>query len=429
MFRSLRLVVAALSSSVLLTACGSEGVGPSVPPTQTSASATTTSTRVGYPDAAMALVGPTEVVFDWSRDRCDEGDIPDLPARAFRDASGTVQVIATSDTSRRFVGADLGGIKRDCRVVMSSASDPNPAHYADRSWLASPYTEDGQTIYALVHNEYHGHEHPGMCPQADYFPCWYNSVTLAVSHDRGATYGPVAAPPGHLVATLPQRYAAGAGPSGVFEPSNIIKGRDGLYYAFVRIDEANSDQQRICLMRTASLADPSSWRAYDGDDFTAAFIDPYRQAPVSTVLCAPIDPDHLGVMAGSVTFNTYLNQYVLVGTTAVHAGGRDAWGVLYALSDDLIHWQPRRLLFEAELPWTYQPGDANVYLYPSLLDPASPDRNFSTTGQTAFVYVTRFNTRAAGNTLGTLNRDLVRIPVAFFPTTAQAQAQAVPFRA
>jgi hypothetical protein len=87
------------------------------------------------------------------------------------------------------------------------------------------------------------------------------------------------------------------------------------------------------------------------------------------------------------------------------------------------------LLFEAELPWTYQPGDPNVYLYPSILDPASADRNFSTTGQTAFLYLTRFNTREAGNTLGTLNRDLVRIPVAFFPDAAKAQAEAVPFHA
>jgi hypothetical protein len=268
-----------------------------------------------------------------------------------------------------------------------------------------------------------------MCPQAEYFPCWYNSITLAVSTDSGATYRPAATPPEHLVATLPRRYTAGAGPSGVFEPSNIVKGPGGLYYAFVRIDETNSEQQLICLIRTDTLGDASTWRAYDGSDFTVAFVDPYRQPEAATVPCAPIDPDHLGVMASSITFNTYLNQFVLVGATAIHVGGRDVWGVQFALSDDLIHWQPRQLLFEAELPWTYEPGDANVYLYPSLLDPASPDRNFGTTGQTAFIYLTRFNTREAGNTLGTLNRDLVRIPVTFFPTKAQAQAGAVPFRA
>jgi hypothetical protein len=181
-------------------------------------------------------------------------------------------------------------------------------------------------------------------------------------------------------------------------------------------------------MRTSALADPASWRAYDGSGFTIAFVDPYREPESTPVPCAAIDPDHLGAMAGSVTFNTYLSQYLIVGTTAVHIDGREVWGVLYALSDDLIHWQSRRLLVEVEMPWTYQPGDANVYLYPALLDPASPDRNFDTTGKTAYLYLTRFNTRESGDTLGTLNRDLVRIPVELFPTAAQAQAAAVPFQ-
>jgi hypothetical protein len=38
------------------------------------------------------------------------------------------------------------------------------------------------------------------------------------------------------------------------EPSSIIKGRDGAYYAFIRIDEYRSDQQRVCLLRTTDLA-------------------------------------------------------------------------------------------------------------------------------------------------------------------------------
>jgi hypothetical protein len=421
-----------LAASLLLilpfAACQAADDKTAVSPTTVSSAPSTSPPAATFPAAALAIVGPAEVVFDWSRDRCDETDIPDLPARAFRDSTGQVQVIAAHETNRRFLGADLNHISRDCRVVMHSATDAQPSRYADRSWLAAPYTEDGKTIVALVHNEYHGHEHAGMCPQADYFPCWYNSITLAVSDDGGASYAPAAAPPEHLVATLPQRYVAGAGPSGVFEPSNIIKGRDGFYYVFVRIDETSSDQQRICLMRTTTVADPASWRAYDGNGFTIAFVDPYREPESTTVPCAAIDPNHLGAMASSVTFNTYLNQYLIVGTTAVHIDGREVWGVLYALSDDLIHWQSRRLLVEVEMPWTYQPGDANVYLYPALLDPASPDRNFETTGKTAFVYLTRFNTRESGNTLGTLNRDLVRIPVELFPTAAQAQAAAVPFQ-
>lgn len=384
-------------------------------------------TEVAVP--ALAVTGRTETVFDWTSDRCATDDIPDVAARAFRDATGRVQVIASHYENRRFVGATLDDIRRECRIIMRSSMQADPAAYSDRAWLSAPYTEDGKTIVALVHHEYQGHQHPNRCPPAEYYPCWYNSITLAISTDSGRAYEPAAAPPRHFVAGLPHRYEPGAGPYGIFEPSNIIKGRDGGYYAFVRVDEHRSDEQRICLMRTSTLRDPASWRAWDGSDFSVAFIDPHRREPAgrSEPACAAISPGELGVMASSVTYNTYLDRYVMVGVTAIHAGGREVWGVLYAFSDDLITWQPRQLLFEVELPWTYRPGDDNVYLYPALLDPASPSRNFETTGKTAYLYLTRFNARGAGDTLDTLDRDLVRVPVEFFPSAEEAASAAVPF--
>jgi hypothetical protein len=51
-----------------------------------------------------------------------------------------------------------------------------------------------------------------------------------------------------------------------------------------------------------------------------------------------------------------------------------------------------------------------MYLYPALLDPASTSRNFETTGKTAYLYYTRHNFGQ-----GSLDRDLIRISVEFFP--------------
>jgi hypothetical protein len=112
---------------------------------------------------------------------------------------------------------------------------------------------------------------------------------------RASLTGPAQTPPGHLIAALPHRYEAGAGPYGVFEPSNIIKGRDGHYYAYVRVDECRSDQQRICLMRTASIAIPASWRAWDGSDFTLELGSPYRRGERTGAAkpCAGVDSDRL----------------------------------------------------------------------------------------------------------------------------------------
>jgi hypothetical protein len=224
---------------------------------------------------------------------------------------------------------------------------------------------------------------------------------------------------------LPKEYEAGAGPYGVFEPSNISK-KDDFYYLFARIDEFKSDTQRICLMRTDDLSDPTSWRAWDGSDFTIETVNPYLEpkAAESTQACAALDGD-LGVMDSSITFNTYLNKYVMVGSTAVHIDGQEVWGVLYAFSDDLINWQPRQLLFEMPLPWTFEPGDTNVYLYPSLIDPNSDSRNFETTGKTAYLYLTRFNNYTVGNPL---DRDLIRVPVEFFKAEDEAAQAEVPFQ-
>jgi hypothetical protein len=106
----------------------------------------------------------------------------------------------------------------------------------------------------LIHHEYHGWEHSSDCPPPNHFPCWFNSITKAVSTDGGDAFRDIVAPPDHLVATLPERFRVGAGTSGVFEPSNIIK-KDGYKYSFMRIDEFDSDQKRICFMRTNDLSD------------------------------------------------------------------------------------------------------------------------------------------------------------------------------
>ncbi len=423
-------VTAVAITVLLLSACGTSArrvaATPSPSATSPAASPATTAPAPAFADPALTTVGKTQTVYDWTHDRCSDDDIPDLGARAFRDASGKVQLIAAHVVDRRFVGTSLDTIKQKCQIVLTSPHDADPARFDDNEWLAAPYTTDGKTIYSLVHEEYHGHEHPGQCPQHSYFPCWYNSITLAVSTNSGASYHLVGSPPHQLVATLPHKYEAGAGPSGVFEPSNIVKGPGGYLYAFVRIDEYKSDAQRICLIRTNHIADPGSWRAWDGSGgFTVAFVDPYHPPAGPVQDCAAVDPYDLGVIGASITFNKYLNEYVAVGTTTVHIGDEDVWGVGYSFSTDLVNWSPRKLLFAAELPWTYQPGDANVYLYPSLIDPNSTSRTFDTTGRTAYLYLTRFNTKSGGMTL---DRDLVRIPVKFFSSQVQAQSATVKFR-
>jgi hypothetical protein len=183
-------------------------------------------------DPVLMIIGEEQVVFDWTSDSCSQYNIPDLPLRAFRDVDGQVQAIISSDTNYRMLGPDLNNLTIDCEPIMSSKYDPDPSLYTDAQWIAAPYSEDGQTIYSLVHNEYQGHTHTGQCPQNDYFPCWDNSITYAVSTDGGRTYTEALQPPSHLVARFPYPYEPGSGPEGFRGPSNIVKGKDGYYYSF-----------------------------------------------------------------------------------------------------------------------------------------------------------------------------------------------------
>jgi hypothetical protein len=380
-----------------------------------------TSTPNPFPDPTLKVMGEEEIVFDWSKDRCGTLDIPDLPARAFHDDQGNVQLIAAHYVNYRFIGSDLNSIKRDCQPIMQSASIADPSKFSYHQWIGSTYTEDGKTIYALIHNEYYGSNAYVPCLQGG-VACWYNAITLAVSTDSGASYHAAAAPPDNLVASAPYLFEAGAGPYGFFNPSNIIKDKDGYYYAYMRehFYRKGDTGAGICVMRTKDLSDASSWRAWDGKDFTVSFINPYlkpdeaKSAPGCVLI--PAEPG-LGVMNESVTFNTYLNRYVMVGFTADHINGREVWGVFYSFSNDLVHWQPRKLLQEVKAPWTYKPGDPDYYEYPSLVDPDSPSRNFDITGKHAYVYLTRFNKTSSQDPL---NRDLVRIPVEFFPSEIEA---------
>ena len=269
---------------------------------------------VSSPLRSIEIVGPEQTVFDWSRDSCEPRDIPDTPARAFRDATGRVQLIASHYVNRREVGPDLDHLAHRCEVIMRSGYDPLPRNYDDREWIASPYTLNGKTIFALVHEEYQGYNHPGACPSGELLKCWYNAITFARSDDGGRTYRQ---PDGaaKLVATAPYRYEPDGGSYGLFTPSNIVRrNADGHHYVLARVGGHGEQAPGTCLLRTRRLADPGSWRAWDGSGFGVRFIDPYRdEAPPTDHTCEPVAPPQIDRMSMSLTWNTYLDRYLLVG--------------------------------------------------------------------------------------------------------------------
>ena len=363
--------------------------------------------ETGPSEARLALVGPAELVFDWSEQACAPVEEPDLPVRAFRDASGRVQMLLSHYVTFRLLGPTLDRLRVDCRPVMRSAEDPRPARFRDRRWVASPYTVDGRHIWALVHHEYQGHRHRGRCPEHSYLRCWYNAITLAMSSDGGRSYRQLRSPR-HLVAAAPYRYRHGTGPTGVFAPSNLVR-RGKHLYALVRV----RDKERaagVCLIRSGWPGPLSEWRAWADGRFGVRFRDPYRDPARPAVGCDRISPGQISEMTESLTFNTALDRYLLVGIAGPsdRRARRRHSGVYFSLSEDLIHWSPRRLLLAAPTLHTHRCGGPSPIAYPSIISPDSPSRTFTTSGRRSYLYFTRFHYE---NCQKTADRDLVRIPL------------------
>jgi len=368
--------------------------------------------------------GAKEVVFDYTVDRCEDLDLPDQPARFVRAEDGSL-VLVDGNAPRHYLsrGSDFNSLRRICnRPALVSADLRTAESYENWEWLWVVYRE-GNRWHALIHNEFHdaisstcrvGDPSPGN-------PCWYNSITYAVSDDGGGAFVKPS-PPQHVVAPAPTVWVppppGATAPAGYFfadgyrAPTNVVRAGDGYYYSLIELFPTKfSDSRGICVMRTDKLDDPASWRAWDGSGFDLRMTSPYvtgSAAPMCTFLSRRID----GMGGGHMVYSTYLSRYVLVAPTGGQVDGRNACGFSFSLSTDLIHWSEPQLLVEAKLTYcpTVTPGPGAVEtlptLYPSLVDHGDTTINFERAGRNAFLYYTRFND-------GGLDRDLVRVPITF----------------
>jgi len=374
-----------------------------------------------FGEPAVQAAGPEVQLYDWSTQKCSDDDIPDQPSRAFRNSAGEVVFINSHHTTRRWAGSSLAGISHSCSILMGSGKNSDPSQYDNREWLATTWTADGDTVYGLIHAEYQGWQYgPGYCIRpgelfAEKRKCWYNALTLTASTDGGSKFSH-AAPPAHYAAGPPYRYEAGIGPIGFFQPSNIVRGRDGWFYLLTHTEGYGAQPTGSCLLRSNRLDDARSWRTWDGTGFNRRFRDPYlHDYPPEEGVCAPVSRNQVGTRSESLTWSTYLKKWVLVGS-ADNADGVSGPGFYYNTSDDLVNWSAPRLLMNAELPWTYECQDGPEQLRdPSLLDDDSTSRNFDTIGQRPYLFFTRFNVQfnTSGGCFTNLDRDLIRIPVEF----------------
>jgi hypothetical protein len=337
---------------------------------------------------SAAIVGIAQSVFDTRTQRCEWIDIPDQPARAFRDDRNTVHLVASHYVVRAMVGPTLNRVQRDCRVIYRSPEDPDPSHFQHRNWLAAFYSVKGRGISALVHSEYQADTIPGMCATpAATDNCWWNSITFARSTDNGLSFH-VPKSPRNLVASVPYPYIKGnrASAYGYHMPTNILK-IAGFYYAMVNDWPFKAQRYGPCLMRTDDIFDPASWRAWNGLDFSVRFINPYqeRNSKPEQHVCAPV----LAGEVESLVLHEATGYFIATQFTLDDRFGPP--GFYLVASADLIHWsEPTLVASTKELLEGERAGNWD-YAYFSLIDPASSDQNFSTISSTPYAYYVRFD--------------------------------------
>jgi hypothetical protein len=277
----------------------------------------------------------------------------------------------------------------------------------------------GSRWHALIHNEFHD-AISSTCSPGDPSPanpCGNVSITYALSVDGGLSFTKPSAP-AHVVAPAPKVWVPPAQGEtfvgyGYMSPTNIVQANDGYYYALMGFypDVPQPDGRSLCVMRTDTLADPASWRAWDGSGFRLRMTSPYvtgNPAPWCSLL-------NTGMGTGHIIYNTYLERYLLVTRHSQwQTDGRLACGFFFTLSPDLIHWSRPQVLVEGKLSeWGGCEGNLHgsdvlddlAIGYPSVIDHADTTVNFERAGRTAHLYYVR--SRDA------FDRDVVRVPITF----------------
>lgn len=351
-----------------------------------------------------------ETVFKWSRDKCFDENIPDSAARAFRSSSGQVNLYTSHYKNVPLIGPTLSEVRPACTVKFEGAMSATPQLYNARIWLQTFYSTDGgQNIYSLGSSDYHGRWFKNCDEIKEKNQgCWWSAIVLAHSDDGGKSFK-IASPPNHIIARSPHDFSKNSGgPVGFLTTSNIVKIED-YYYALFNVAADREQGRGNCIARSDNLSEPTSWRVWNGKDYSQTFNGPKQDNNAKgNYSCKPLE--NLPYKIRSLLWHTPSQRYLAVfEESQIIRGPKPRVDVKfsYSWSRDLMNWHdPKEILtLKGQDNCRAQAPGA----YPSILDSNSTDVNFGTVGNEAYLYYTKFN--LAADCRLTLDRDLVKIPI------------------
>jgi hypothetical protein len=171
---------------------------------------------------------------------------------------------------------------------------------------------------------------------------------------------------------------------GFFNPSNIFS--DGTFrYFFGATTGWDGQPHGACLFRTSTVADPSSWRAWDGKAFSVRFADPYRSREKPAHVCHPVEPFPAPV--GAVVRHRRSGAWIAVFQASADGARFPEPGFYVSASRDLFTWDKPRLLIADKTLYDNPCGaGGRLIAYPSLIDREAEGRNFDNVGDGAELY-------------------------------------------
>ena len=353
---------------------------------------------------ALSLVvdGPEKVLFNQATDACDASDMPDSPARAFRDAQGVMVLFAPNYRNRAFTGPDLDHLTHDCTIRFAASGNADPALLDDRSWLHAFHTDNGRDVFAFATASFIPYRHDIPCAAGtERTDCWYNGLAALHSNDGGATFRYLGSPPRQIAFPPPEPYRSDVeDPAGFLTATNIVAWNGSLYTILWRRGGDGETKSHNCLAR-ASANDVMAWDVWSGSEFVPAARFDGEGWSTLTTACGAVGPTTQPNIRGLVL---HARTQTFVAAFQYRMG--KTLGFFYATSKDLITWSTPELLLAVDL----QPDDphrASWAGYPSIIDDTSRDRDFGSIGETASLVFVRFLPKGQRS----VTRQLVTVPI------------------
>jgi hypothetical protein len=256
----------------------------------------------------------------------------------------------------------LAPLKTDKGVpspLLAPSGPGTTAFDADYAGSGSVFkAENGSDLLMIYHAENHlfGTVHSNGNP-------FYAGIGLARSTDGGVTWqrqGQI------LSAHDVQSSSQTSGGAGIETPSAIEA--NGYIYVFFREIDSQSNVEGIGIARApiASDAVAGSWQKYLNGSYTSPGLGG-AFTPLQVTLDVNAKSDHRQPF---VTFNTYLNAYVL---TIVGNGG-----IYMCTSTDLVNWTAGKVILPAPVPdATVTASIAPYNWYPTLISPDQPSETIT----------------------------------------------------